>query len=112
MTPLPGMATAERLLAPLRERPQRSAILCDIDGTLAPIVARPQDAAVPAHPRQLLETLARRYALVACVSGRRATDARRMVGVDSILYLGNHGLERLEPGAEAPELDPAIRPLA
>jgi trehalose 6-phosphate phosphatase len=32
--------------------------------------------------------------------------------VDDLLYIGNHGLERLEPGAEEPVLDPAIRPLA
>jgi trehalose 6-phosphate phosphatase len=112
MTPLPGTTTAERLLAPLREQPQRSAILCDIDGTLAPIVKRPQDAAVPPQARHMLERLAPRYGLVACVSGRRAAQARRMVGIDSLLYLGNHGLERLEPGAEAPVLEPGIGPLA
>ena len=47
-------------------------------------------------------------ALVACVSGRRAAEARQMVGLDSLAYVGNHGLERLEPGAEEPALDPAI----
>jgi len=112
MTPLPRTATAERLLAPLREHPQRSAILCDVDGTLAPIVARPADAAVPDRTRQVLEELARRYAMVGCISGRRATEARRMVGVDSLTYFGNHGLERLDPGARDPQLDPAIGPLA
>ena len=112
MTPLPGTATTERLLAPLRERPQRSAILCDIDGTLAPIVERPEDAAVPPHARRVLEELAGRYGLVACVSGRRAAEGRRIVGVDSLLYFGNHGLERLEPGAQEPVLAPEIEPLA
>jgi trehalose 6-phosphate phosphatase len=112
MTPPPGTATAERLLAPLRERPQRSAVLCDIDGTLAPIVTRPEDAAVPDGTRRVLEALAQRYALVACVSGRRAAVARRMVGVDSLLYVGNHGLERLEPGQDAPVVDPGIASLA
>jgi trehalose 6-phosphate phosphatase len=112
MTPPPGTATAERLLAPLRERPHQSALLCDIDGTLAPIVERPEDAAVPAPARDLLEELARRYALVACVSGRRAAHARRMVGVDSLLYIGNHGLERLAPGSDTVMLDAGIEPLA
>ncbi len=112
MTPPPGTASAERLLAPLRERPQSSAILCDIDGTLAPIVEHAEEAAVPAPARRLLEALSIRYGLVACVSGRRAAKARQMVGVDGLLYIGNHGLERLEPGAEAPVLDPAIAPLA
>ncbi len=112
MTPLPGTATAERLLAPLRERPQRSAILCDIDGTLAPIVERPELATVPPRARHLLEQLSTRYGLVACVSGRRATVARQMVGIDGLLYVGNHGLERLEPGSEVAVLNPEIQPLA
>lgn len=112
MTPLPGTATAERLLAPLRERPQSSAILCDIDGTLAPIVERSEEAAVPPPARRLLEQLSTRYGLVACVSGRRAAKARQMVGVNDLLYIGNHGLERLEPGAEEPAIDPALAPLA
>src|SRR6185503_1589928 len=112
MTPPPRTAMAEHLLAPLRDQPQRSAILCDVDGTLAPIVSRPEDAAVPARTRQVLAELARRYGLVACVSGRRAAEARRMVGVESVTYYGNHGLERLDPGAREPQLDPALRPRA
>jgi trehalose 6-phosphate phosphatase len=111
MKPPPRTATAEQLLAPLREQPQRSAILCDIDGTLAPIVHTPDTATVPARARQLLEQLARRYGLVACVTGRRAQVARQMVGLDSITYFGNHGLERLDPGADEPAVDPAILPL-
>ena len=112
MTPPSGTATAERLLAPLRAQPQRTAILCDIDGTLAPIVEHSELASVPPATRRVLAQLAGRYALVACVSGRRTGKAREMVGVDSILYIGNHGLERLEPGAEEPSVDPAIAPLA
>jgi trehalose 6-phosphate phosphatase len=112
MTPSPGPPTVERLLAPLRERPQRSAILCDIDGTLAPIVERPEEAAVPPPARRVLEELSRRYAVVACVSGRRAVAARQMVGVDSLLYFGNHGLERLDPGAETPVLAAGVGPFA
>jgi trehalose 6-phosphate phosphatase len=53
-----------------------------------------------------------RYGLVACISGRRALEARRIVGLDSIAYVGNHGLETLAPGAEAPVVDPSVAPLA
>jgi trehalose 6-phosphate phosphatase len=91
--------TAE-LLAPLREAPERGAILLDVDGTLAPIVARPEDAAVPERTRRELERLAERYGLVACLSGRAGADAERVVGVEGIRYVGNHGLELLD-GAEA-----------
>jgi trehalose 6-phosphate phosphatase len=96
------------LLEPLRSEPARSAILCDIDGTLAPIVAEPDDASVPEASRTILRALAERYALVACLSGRRSVDARRMVGVDELIYVGNHGLESLAPGADEPSLDPAV----
>lgn len=91
------------LPAPLRElaaEPERAALLLDVDGVLAPIVPRPEDARVPDGTRAELRRLASRYALVACVSGRAGEDARRVVGVDELVYVGEHGLE-LEPEAEA-----------
>ncbi|HEX2044208.1 MAG TPA: trehalose-phosphatase [Gaiellaceae bacterium] len=91
--------TAEALLAPLRDAPRESALVFDVDGTLAPIVARPELATVPEATRAALRRLAARYALVACVSGRAGEDARRLVGVEGVLYVGNHGLE-LDPRAE------------
>jgi trehalose 6-phosphate phosphatase len=87
------------LLAQLAASPDRAAILLDVDGTLAPIVARPEDAGVPPETRAELERLAARYALVACVSGRASADAAATVGVEQLVYVGTHGLE-LEPEAE------------
>jgi trehalose 6-phosphate phosphatase len=87
------------LLAQLAASPERAAILLDVDGTLAPIVARPEDAGVPPETRAELERLAARYALVACVSGRASADAAATVGVEHLVYVGTHGLE-LEPEAE------------
>ncbi|HEY7148540.1 MAG TPA: trehalose-phosphatase [Gaiellaceae bacterium] len=85
-------------LALLAEAPDRAAIVLDVDGTLAPIVRRPEEAAVPEETRRELERLVGRYALVACVSGRTGGDARRLVGVDGMRYVGSHGLE-LAPDA-------------
>jgi trehalose 6-phosphate phosphatase len=82
----------------LAEAPDRAAIVLDVDGTLAPIVQRPEQAAVPEEARREVARLAGRYALVACVSGRTGEDARRLVGVDGVRYVGSHGLE-LEPDA-------------
>jgi len=82
----------------------------DVDGTLAPIVDRPEDAVVPAETTRVLTELASRYAVVACVTGRRALEARRMVGVPELVYLGNQGFELLPPGEEEPRLDPAAEP--
>jgi trehalose-phosphatase len=112
MSPLPETPPRERILAQLRERPAETAILCDIDGTLAPVVERPEQAGVPASTRHVLEALGARFGLVACITGRRAEEARRIVGLDSLSYIGNHGLERLRPGAARAEIDPAVEPLA
>ncbi|MGH3033512.1 MAG: trehalose-phosphatase [Gaiellaceae bacterium] len=90
---------ASDLLAPLREDPGRSALVLDVDGALAPIVARPELAAVPEATRAQLRRLAGRYLLVACVSGRAREDARRLVAVEGVQVVGNHGLE-LDPRAE------------
>ena len=110
----PGSETWEggarlTLLDPLRAEPARTAILTDVDGTLAPIVERPEQAAVPARASELLEKLSERFGMVGCISGRRAEEARRLVGVDRITYAGNHGLELLLPGDEAPRLDPSLQ---
>jgi trehalose 6-phosphate phosphatase len=95
-------------LARLREDPAGAAILTDVDGTLAPIVARPEEAAVPARASELLARLSECYGLVGCISGRRAEEARRLVGVPDLTYAGNHGLELLLPGDASPRSDPSL----
>jgi trehalose 6-phosphate phosphatase len=89
------MDAVERLAA----EPAEAAIFLDMDGVLAPIVERPDDAAVPEETREELLRLAGRYGLVAVVTGRDGEDARTRVGVDGIVYVGSHGLE-LNPAAE------------
>ncbi len=89
---------AASLLAPLSAAPARTALVLDVDGTLAPIAPRPELAAVPPETRAELRRLASRYLLVACVSGRPGDEATRLVGVDTVRCVGNHGLE-LDPRA-------------
>jgi len=98
-------ATLEELLRPLKGDPSHSAVLLDVDGVLAPIVQHPDDAHMPETTRRPLIEVAKRFGVVACVSGRRASDARRIVALGSIAYLGSHGSEVLRPGSVAPELD-------
>src|SRR6185369_5357271 len=95
-------------LEPLRADPRHSAILLDVDGVLAPIVRHADDAHVPEPTRVPLIAVAKRYGLVACVSGRRATTARRIVSLGSITYVGNHGAEVLRGGRTEVELDPEV----
>ena len=95
-------------LAPLRANPSASAVLLDIDGTLAPIVDHAADASVPETTRQLIIAVSRKYAQVACISGRRASQARAMVSVGTIAYLGSHGAELLRSGWTEAQIDPAV----
>jgi len=89
-----------RLLARLAEAPERTAILLDVDGVLAPIVAVPHEAVVPEETRAEVARLHGRYALVACISGRSGSDARRIVGLDQLVYVGEHGLELVPEAAD------------
>jgi trehalose 6-phosphate phosphatase len=95
----------QNALAPLLADPSGAAILLDVDGTLAPIVRHAEDAHVPEPTRRPLITIAKRYGFVACVSGRRAAIARRIVSIGSITYLGNHGSEILPGGASDVTVD-------
>ena len=98
-------ATLVEALEPIRSDPAHAAVLLDIDGTLAPIVRHAADAHVPEATRSLLIEIARRYRVVGCVSGRRATTARQIVAIGTIAYVGNHGGELLRPGSTRPEVD-------
>jgi trehalose 6-phosphate phosphatase len=86
------MGDETTLVARLAEQPEAAGLLLDVDGTLAPIADLPEQATVPENTRAVLHGLAGRYALVACVSGRTEDDARRIVGVDELVYVGEHGM--------------------
>src|SRR5215213_3877856 len=105
----PTDAALDTLLEPLRRDPGRSAVLLDVDGVLAPIVAQPDDAHMPETTRRPLIEVAKRYGTVACVSGRRASDARRIVSLGSIAYLGSHGSEVMMPWTIEQVLDSELQ---
>jgi len=73
------------------------AIFLDYDGTLTPIVARPELATLSDEMRSLLRALAVRYP-VAILSGRDLVDLKRMVSVEGLIYAGSHGFD-----VDAPE---------
>lgn len=84
-------------LRAVQEHPKRCALFCDVDGTLAPVVHRAEEAMVPVEVSRTLGRLSARLGLVACVSGRGAADAKRLVGVGGAVYAGAHGAELLNP---------------
>ncbi|HEU4585388.1 MAG TPA: trehalose-phosphatase [Gemmatimonadaceae bacterium] len=102
------LPVTDRVAARLAGRPL--AVLLDVDGTLAPIAPRPEEAAVPTETRKVVAALAALPDVrVALVSGRAAADARRMVGVANVWVIGNHGFEVVSPdGGELPE--PELEP--
>jgi len=97
---------------------RRPAVFLDYDGTLTPIVERPEDALLPPSTRAVIERLARLVPL-AILSGRDLSDVRRMVGVEGITYAGSHGFDVLGSDGSArqrgreflPDLDAAAREL-
>jgi trehalose 6-phosphate phosphatase len=103
----------------LIEQP-RLGIICDVDGTLSPIVDSPEKAQITPRNRQLLEALLGQLDLVAVVSGRAAEDVRQRVAVPGVVYVGNHGMERWQDGGvvlpeevkrHRPALEAALRGL-
>lgn len=92
-----GMDALARFATAAADAPAATALLCDIDGTIAPIAPRPSEARVPARFRDLLADLVPRLGLVAFVTGRALADGRRMIPLDGAAYVGTHGLETMGP---------------
>jgi trehalose-phosphatase len=86
------------------------ALLLDIDGTLSPIAPRPDDAVVPPNTQRVLDELARSPGVqVVAISGRSARDARRLVSLDDVWIIGNHGIEVVPPMADTMVRDDVAR---
>jgi len=87
------------------------AIFLDYDGTLTPIVSRPDQAVLAESTRAILRTLATKVP-VAVLSGRELGDVRKRVGIDAIVYAGSHGFDIAGPRGlqrqEAKEFLPAL----
>lgn len=101
----------DRFAAALSDR--RPAVFLDYDGTLTPIVSRPDLAVLDGPVRAGVARLAG-LCPVAVVSGRDLEDVARLVALPDLVYAGSHGFDirgpdlRVQIGAEqAPALDRA-----
>jgi len=98
------------VLGMLLEDPANSAVVCDFDGTLAPIVADPELAEPAPGTTALLADLCGRFAVVAVVSGRPAPFLARHLGAagPALHLFGGYGAEWIEGGelVRAPEVEP------
>lgn len=92
---------------------KRLMLFFDYDGTLSPIVNDPDDATLHPAMKHVLEICSSMF-IVGIVSGRDADDVIKRVGIDGIIYAGNHGLTIRGPGnlvmdhEEAHEILPAL----
>jgi trehalose 6-phosphate synthase/phosphatase len=85
-------------LVPYINSAEKLAILLDYDGTLAPIAPHPDMAIIPNETKRVLERLSHcPDVYVAIISGRSVSSVKSMVGIETITYAGNHGLEILHP---------------
>lgn len=94
------MTVDARLLAPFLDRPRRAAILCDFDGTLAPIVDDPAAAVALPGTIEVLERLAERFGVVGVISGRPVSYLLARLGpvAPALSLRGVYGLERADSG--------------
>ena len=107
----PGLT---ELLSPLVVEPAATALITDFDGTLSPIVSDPEAARPLDGVADLLQRLARRFGVVAVVSGRPAAFlAERLPpprgGTDRVRRIGLYGIEEVGPDG-AVHLADAARP--
>ena len=102
MRPIDTASPIELMVWAVRARP--AAIVCDIDGTLAPIAPSPNEARLAPGAREALIQLTKLVGIVAAVTGRSATDGAAMIGIPQMLVVGNHGLEWLREGQR--DIDP------
>jgi trehalose 6-phosphate phosphatase len=79
-------------LAAFERAEGRAGVLLDFDGTLSPIVARPELAKIRDGAADTLARLVRRYAVVAIVSGRTPAELRELVSVEGVVLAGLYGL--------------------
>ena len=99
-------AQTGRVRQVLGKRPR--GMVVDVDGTISEIAPLPESASVSNAFKQHLRTLLKQLDLVAAISGRSAHDVRNLVGVEGLVYVGNHGLEWWSDGRAL--LWPGARP--
>jgi trehalose 6-phosphate phosphatase len=98
-------------LASFRSHEGRAGVLLDFDGTLSPIVARPELARIRDGARDAIARLVGRYAVVAIVSGRTGDQLRDLVGIEGVRLAALYGLAEDAPPLPGQLID-AVRAAA
>ena len=102
------MLDAAATIDALVERPTATVILADYDGSLAPIVDRPEDAVALPQVTEVLESLVGRVGRVGIVSGRPVEFLAARLAVPGLVYAGLYGMEQMFDGER--RVDPRVVP--
>jgi trehalose 6-phosphate phosphatase len=90
-----------------RLRNKRLVVFLDYDGTLTPIVDRPEQALLSESMRDTLRTLAQRCP-VAIISGRDRIDVQHLVQLENLFYAGSHGFDIAGPAGMEKDYQPGV----
>lgn len=95
-----ALSSLEEIRKELRDK--RPFVALDYDGTLTPIVERPELAVLSDEMRAAVSALADRCT-VAVISGRDLQDVRNLVGLENLFYAGSHGFDIAGPAGKKVE---------
>lgn len=77
---------------------QKTVIVTDMDGTISKIAPTPGEAVLSPSMKDVILKLSEKFQMVAVVSGRPVEDVKKMIGIEGLLYIGNHGMEYMRNG--------------
>jgi trehalose-phosphatase len=81
-------------ILPKIRKASKVALFLDYDGTITPIVKRPDEALLSPESRKVLQKLKNsKNIIISVVTGRSLKDIKKLVGVKDIYYAGSHGME-------------------
>jgi trehalose 6-phosphate phosphatase len=75
-----------------------SVVITDIDGTISEITSEPANAEITQEMRNILNVLSSKFKFVGVLTGRDINDALNIIKLKKLVYMGNHGLQRLKNG--------------
>lgn len=92
-----------------KENSKTLVLLLDYDGTLAVIQPNPGNTRMTPDTKKTLEEICdKNNVFVSIITGRCVKDIKEKVGIDSIIYAGNHGFEIMYPDGETHNQDISV----
>ncbi len=87
---------ANQILEVLSHRP--AGLLTDFDGVLSEIAPTPSSAVAYPGAEDAVRSISRNLDVAGIITGRAVDDVARMISIDDLIVVGNHGLEWWDKG--------------